>query len=153
MVFFQIDESLLYFLRTLVGESLQVDISHAIVEHPIPRNLIHQDLLAGKFNLARLLLARSLDSQCHLRVGNALQEFAHLVAREGRDIHRVDGENQIPRFQSRLGSRHPLERLDDDNTSTRPALADIGADATVLARYHLFEISHVFLGNILGIRV
>ncbi len=153
MIVFQVEESLFHLLRTLIGEALQIDISYSIAANAIPRYLVDLHLFADNIDLTGFLLARPLDSQCHFRIRNTLQQFAHLFVFEQTHVGCVDRQDFITRFQSCLSGRHPLERLDDHDMPSFVSLADIGTNATIFAGDHLLEITHFLLRKIFRIRI
>ena len=65
----------------------------------------------------------------------------------------IDGDNQIPRLETRLGCRRTLERLDNHHVPPLVALADIRADARIFARDEMLEIVHLLLRDVFRIRI
>ena len=84
----QVEECQTHRFRGLARKGVQIDISDAVVQHAVPRNLWHLDVLAG--NLKRHLLARrrTLNFQHEGRTGLAAQMTAH-VARVLVRHHRI----------------------------------------------------------------
>ena len=153
MVLLQVQEGLLDLLGTLVGKALQVDVAHLVALHAIPGDLFHLNLFAHDLHFPRLLLARTLDEERHLRVGHPFQQFAHLVARELRDIGRVDLQDQVACLQSGQGGWHPFVRLGNHHPTVRIPLTDVGADTPIFAGRHHLECLHLLFGNVFRIGI
>ena len=132
VVFLQVQEGLFHLLRALDRERFQVDIAHTIASDAIIGHLGRGDLLACDGDFARLLLARSLNGEGHLGVGHTLQQGTDPCAGRGRDINRVDLQDQVAGFEACQIRGHALGGLSDHHPPVVITLTDQRSDAAIL---------------------
>ena len=150
-LFFQIEQSLFYLLRCLVGEAFQIDIANLFGHHTIIYYLWHHNLLTSKSKLDRFLHALTTHFQYYLRIRPSAQLIAHIRYIFTSNIFAIYRKNFVAKQQTGFLRRHIFIRFADIDFSI--ALRDDSANTGIFSGGHIFKIGNFFFGNIRGIRI
>ena len=149
----QVDEGAAYLLGATLGELVQIDVSHAALQHAVIRQL-------GQFNgtarqLEVQLLARCRAQHLHHEIGAGIAaqmtaDIAHVLVGHDRV---VNAQNDVALLQPHLSGRHMLVRLVDNNPLQLLVVANQRTNAGILARKHHLKVLSFAFRIILSIGV
>ena len=151
MTIFQVFKSLFHLLRTLFLEPVKVDVSRVVTINTVMHNLFKHHLFTYHFEFTRFLFARTLNFQYHLRVGNAFEQFAYLLASGLRNVCRINAQNPVTGLETGQSRRHPFERFGDDYSPV--TRTDISPYSAVFTGDQHFHIVHLLLGKVFRVRI